>query len=122
MAGLFQLADGGQAVTGGALRGFKDTRVPMVIALAGYWIVGIGTAVLLAFPLGWGGVGVWSGLAPGLAVGWVGLMLGVRALTRGADPDRPGRRGPHIGGAVGGEGVVRHGVVSGRGQPCKKKK
>lgn len=82
MAGLFQLADGGQAVAAGALRGFKDTRVPMVIALAGYWIVGIGTAVLLAFPLGYGGVGVWSGLALGLAVVWGALVLRFRAVTR----------------------------------------
>src|SRR3546814_16183478 len=88
MAGLFQLADGGQAVTAGALRGFKDTRVPMVIALAGYWIVGIGPAVLLAFPLGWGGVGVWSGLALGLAVVWVArdrqsVVWGERVSERG---------------------------------------
>jgi len=82
MAGVFQLADGGQAVTAGVLRGFKDTRVPMVIALTGYWIVGIGTAVLLAFPLGWGGVGVWSGLALGLAVVWAALVLRFRAVTR----------------------------------------
>src|SRR3546814_19827003 len=94
MARLFQLADGGQAVTAGALRGFKDTRVPMVIALAGYWIVGIGTAVLLAFPLGWGGVGVWSGLALGLAVVWVALLLRFRALTPWADAERPGSGRP----------------------------
>src|SRR3546814_12412844 len=89
MAGLFQLADGGQAVTAGALRCFKDTRVPMVIALAGYWIVGIGTAVLLAFPLGRGGVGVWSGLALGVAVVWGALMVRFTALTRWADTERP---------------------------------
>ncbi len=82
MAGLFQLADGGQAVTAGALRGFKDTRVPMVIAIIGYWVFGIGGAVILAFPLGYGGVGVWGGLALGLAVVWAALVLRFRRVTR----------------------------------------
>ena len=82
MAGVFQLADGGQAVTAGVLRGYKDTRVPMVIALIGYWAVGIGAAVLLAFGLGFGGIGVWGGLALGLAVVWVALVLRFRAVTR----------------------------------------
>ena len=82
MAGLFQLADGGQAVAAGALRGFKDTRVPMVIAIVGYWVFGIGGAVVLAFPLGLGGVGVWGGLALGLAVVWAALVLRFRRVTR----------------------------------------
>ena len=81
MAGLFQLADGGQAVTAGALRGFKDTRVPMVIALIGYWPVGIGTALLLAFEFGLGGIGVWGGLALGLAVVWAALVLRFRRVS-----------------------------------------
>lgn len=89
MAGLFQLADGGQAVTAGVLRGFKDTRVPMVIALLGYWPVGIGSAVLLAFQFGLGGVGVWGGLALGLAVVWAALVLRFRAVTRPRPALRP---------------------------------
>lgn len=82
MAGLFQLADGGQAVAAGALRGFKDTRVPMIIAMLGYWAFGIGGAAVLAFPLGLGGVGVWAGLAIGLGVVWAALVLRFRAVTR----------------------------------------
>ncbi|MEQ8399135.1 MATE family efflux transporter [Thalassobaculum sp.] len=82
MAGLFQLADGGQAVTAGALRGFKDTRVPMMIAIVGYWVFGIGGAVVLAFPLGLGGVGVWGGLALGLAVVWAALAWRFRIVSR----------------------------------------
>lgn len=84
MAGLFQLADGGQAVVAGVLRGFKDTRVPMVIALLGYWVIGIGAAVLLAFGLGLGGIGVWGGLALGLAVVWAALVLRFRRVARRA--------------------------------------
>lgn len=81
IAGLFQFADGGQAVTAGALRGFKDTRVPMVIALVGYWPIGIGSALVFAFPLGFGGAGVWSGLALGLFAVWAGLALRLRHVA-----------------------------------------
>ena len=77
----FQFADGGQAVAAGALRGFKDTRVPMVIALIGYWPVGIGSAVLFAFPMGYGGAGVWSGLALGLFVVWAALAVRFRLVA-----------------------------------------
>ena len=51
------------------------TMVGMAIALFGYWVVGMGTAILFGFGLGWGGVGIWTGLAAGLAVVAV-LMLG----------------------------------------------
>lgn len=74
LAALFQLVDGTQAVAAGALRGMQDTRVPMIIAIISYWIVGLGTGYVLAFPLGLGGVGVWTGLALGLAVAAVLLM------------------------------------------------
>lgn len=74
LAALFQLVDGTQAVAAGALRGMQDTRVPMVIAIVSYWIVGLGGGYVLAFPLGLGGEGVWMGLALGLAVAAILLM------------------------------------------------
>ncbi len=74
LAALFQLVDGTQAVAAGALRGMQDTRVPMVIAIISYWIVGLGGGYVLAFPLGLGGEGVWMGLALGLAVAAILLM------------------------------------------------
>lgn len=67
VAALFQLVDGAQAVAAGALRGLQDTRVPMIIAGIGYWVVGFGTSILFGFGLGWAGVGIWAGLAAGLA-------------------------------------------------------
>ncbi|MGL4313575.1 MAG: MATE family efflux transporter [Sphingomonas sp.] len=67
VAALFQLLDGAQVVTAGALRGLQDTRWPMIIAGLGYWLGGFGTAVLLGFVAHWGAVGVWLGLAFGLA-------------------------------------------------------
>lgn len=86
IAGLFQFADGGQSVAAGALRGFKDTPVPMIIALIGYWPVGIGAAVLFAFPMGFGGEGVWAGLALGLFVVWVMLALRLRRVAGRQSP------------------------------------
>jgi MATE family multidrug resistance protein len=50
------------------LRGLQDTRVPMLFAGLGYWVAGLGSGYLLAFPGGWQGFGIWVGLALGLAV------------------------------------------------------
>ena len=74
LAALFQIADGAQAVGSGVLRGLQDTRMPMLYALTGYWGIGLPLGVLLAFPLRLGGIGIWIGLATGLAV-VAGLML-----------------------------------------------
>lgn len=63
-----QVFDGAQVIAVGALRGYHDTAVPMLIAAIGYWAVGFAGGWLLAFPLGLGPVGLWLGLALGLAV------------------------------------------------------
>jgi MATE family multidrug resistance protein len=82
VAALFQIVDGIQAVAAGMLRGRHDTRVPMILALLGYWGVGLVGSIVLAFPLGLEGIGVWLGLALGL--GAVALLLTLRwiALAR----------------------------------------
>lgn len=67
IAGLFQLADGAQVVAAHALRGLSDTKIPMVLAILGYWAVGLPTAYVLGFVVEWRGMGVWLGLAAGLA-------------------------------------------------------
>ena len=72
--GLFQLADGVQAVAAGALRGLKDTAVPMLLMGFGYWVAGLPIGLLLAFPGGLGPLGLWIGLAVGLFL-VAGLML-----------------------------------------------
>ncbi|MGL4281144.1 MAG: MATE family efflux transporter [Albidovulum sp.] len=74
-AALFQLADAAQVMALGFLRGVKDTRVPMFIAAASYWLIGMPVSYVLAFPLGYGGVGIWLGLVTGLAVAAVLLLL-----------------------------------------------
>ena len=67
VAALFQLVDGAQVVGSAMLRGLQDTRVPMLFALFGYRVIGLGAGYLLAFRFDWRGVGIWTGLALGLA-------------------------------------------------------
>jgi multidrug resistance protein, MATE family len=74
VAALFQVVDALQVMTLGLLRGVKDTRAPMWIAVLSYWIVGIPTSYVLAFKAGYGGVGLWLGLVVGLSVAAVLLM------------------------------------------------
>jgi MATE family multidrug resistance protein len=80
VAALFQIVDGAQVVAAGMLRGLHDTRVPMLFALVGYWVVGIGVGVWLAFDRGWQGVGIWAGLASGLTL--VAALLILRWAAR----------------------------------------
>lgn len=78
----FQLFDGTQAVAAGALRGLRDTRVPMVIAVAGYWPAGFGAAIGLGFFTPLSGIGVWIGLAVGLVIVAAALLARWRARAR----------------------------------------
>ena len=80
VAAIFQIIDGAQVVGAGMLRGLHDTKVPMYFAAFGYWVVGIGVGAWLAFRGGWDGVGVWTGLATGLAV--VSVLMLVRWSMR----------------------------------------
>lgn len=73
-AGLFQLADAAQAMALGLLRGVQDTRVPMILAAISYWVCGMPASYVMGFVLGWGGLGIWLGLALGLAIAAVLLM------------------------------------------------
>lgn len=74
IAAVFQLTDGAQVVAMGLLRGVQDTRVPMIIAALSYWGVGLPASYVLAFPLGFGGEGLWAGLVVGLSVAACLLM------------------------------------------------
>ena len=74
VAALFQLADAMQVMALGLLRGIKDTRVPLVLAAVSYWAIGIPCSYALAFPLGYGGVGLWFGLVVGLVAAGGSLM------------------------------------------------
>ena len=66
IAAIFQFFDGAQVVGGCALRGLNDTKIPMVYSVLGYWVIGLGSGYILAFPLNFAANGVWWGLALGL--------------------------------------------------------
>lgn len=68
IAACFQFVDSMQVVGAGLLRGLNDTRVPMLIAVISYWVVGLPVAWGLGFGLGFGAQGIWWGLAIGLGV------------------------------------------------------
>lgn len=80
IAAMFQLVDGAQVVSAAVLRGINDTRAPMVVAFVGYWGVGLPLAYSLGFVFGLRGIGVWIGLAAGLAV--VAVTLTARFALR----------------------------------------
>lgn len=79
-AAVFQIADGAQVVGAGMLRGLQDTRVPMIYAGLGYWGFGMSLSLLFAFKLGFGGVGIWIGLASGLVA--VAILMIRRWILR----------------------------------------
>jgi MATE family multidrug resistance protein len=81
VAAAFQLVDGAQVIGAGMLRGLHDTRWPLVFAVVGYWIVGLGIGSWLAFAADWKGLGIWVGLASGLAS--VAVLMLARWLMRG---------------------------------------
>lgn len=76
IAAAFQLFDGLQAVLAGTLRGLQDTRMPLILALIGYWLIGFTTSVMLGFFTPLAGNGIWLGLAAGLVV--VSILLARR--------------------------------------------
>jgi MATE family multidrug resistance protein len=86
IAALFQLFDGLQVIGISSLRGMKDTAVPMIIAVVGYWLVGFPLAVLLGFGTPLAGRGIWLGLAAALATVAVAMLLRFDHQTRAALP------------------------------------
>ena len=97
VAAFFQVFDGAQVAGLCALRGAADTRVPMLMAVVGYWVVGVPVGWMLGFRTALGPAGVWAGLS--IALGTVALLLGWRArrvlwdreLLRRAGPAAPSR-------------------------------
>jgi MATE family multidrug resistance protein len=80
----FQPFDGVQAVATGALRGLGDTTTPMLLNLAGHWLVGLPLGYTLCFTWGWGMPGLWIGLAAGLL--FVGASMVVAWHRRSRAP------------------------------------
>lgn len=75
VAAIFQLADASQLIGLSLLRGLQDTRVPMILAVVSYWVVGVPASYMLAFALDLGGAGIWWGQVVGLSVAAVLLQF-----------------------------------------------
>ena len=75
VAALFQVVDASQVALANMLRGLHDSKWPFIIALLGYWAIGAPIGLALGFFTPLGAVGVWIGLATGLAIVAVLLLL-----------------------------------------------
>ncbi|MBA2589838.1 MAG: MATE family efflux transporter [Alphaproteobacteria bacterium] len=84
VAAAFQLVDGIQVAASMSLRGLKDARGPMWLAGASYWLAGAPMCLILAFPLGLKGFGIWLGLAFGLLIAAVTLTTRFAILSKKA--------------------------------------
>ncbi len=71
----FEIFDGIQTVSTGALRGLGETHAPMWANLVGYWVLGLPLGFFLCFGLGWGIYGLWIGLTLALIVIALALLL-----------------------------------------------
>lgn len=85
LAAIFQIPDGIQVAAAGALRGLKDTRIPMFYTMIAYWVMGIPAGYLLGVSYGYGAEGVWWGPIIGLTVAAI-LLYG--RFWRQIDPER----------------------------------
>ncbi|NVK89526.1 MAG: MATE family efflux transporter [Gammaproteobacteria bacterium] len=66
LAAIFQLSDAIQVALSGALRGVKDTRIPMLISAISYWLIGFPVGFVFAEIMGWSARGYWMGIVAGL--------------------------------------------------------
>ena len=82
MAAIFQIADGVQVGAAGALRGYKDTRVPMVVTMFAYWVLAFPLAYLAAITYQAPPNYIWAGFVVGLGVAAILLTWRFNRLSR----------------------------------------
>ena len=83
-AALYQFSDALQLTANGALRGYKDTRIPLLIAFIAYWILGLPSGYVIAEYWGMGAVGYWLGILIGLSFAAVLLIKRLYKLSNEA--------------------------------------
>jgi MATE family multidrug resistance protein len=89
LVAVFQMADGTQVSTTGALRGLGNTRAPMYANLIGHYPIGLALGLALCFGFGMGVVGIWAGLAAGLVSVAAILLFVWTHVTRNLSKLRP---------------------------------
>lgn len=82
IAGFFQLSDGMQVVCAGALRGLQDVKLPSLLIFVAYWVIALPVGYVFAFPLGFGALGIWSGLLLGLTLTATAMVWRFHYLSR----------------------------------------
>ena len=82
IAAFFQLSDGIQVVTAGALRGLQDVKIPSLLILGAYWAIALPLGYVLAFPLKMGPTGIWIGLFIGLTLTAAAMIVRFHRLSR----------------------------------------
>lgn len=82
IAALFQLSDGAQVAGLGVLRGMEDVKVPTLVTLVAYWVLGLPLGYFLAFELGMAEKGIWYGLLIGLSITAILLFYRFHVLSK----------------------------------------
>ena len=82
IAGLFQISDGVQVVGLGVLRGMEDVKVPTLVTLMAYWVLGLPLGYVLAFHMGFAEKGIWYGLLIGLTITAVMLFYRFNSFSK----------------------------------------
>lgn len=82
VAALFQLSDGVQVAALGVLRGLEDVRIPTLVTLVAYWVLGLPLGYFFAFQLEMGEIGIWYGLLIGLSITAVLLFYRFHILSK----------------------------------------
>lgn len=73
--GIFQIPDGVQVVLSGVMRGLNETKIPMILGLISYWVIGLPIGAFLAYQRGMEARGLWIGLAIGLTCMCICLIM-----------------------------------------------
>lgn len=82
VAAVFLIFDGSQIIMSGAIQGMKDSKSTLIISIVGYWVMGLPTSYVFGFIIGLGGIGIWWGLATGLASTAILMTLYFELNTR----------------------------------------
>jgi MATE family multidrug resistance protein len=82
VAAFFQLSDGIQVVTAGALRGLQDVKIPSLLIFVAYWIIALPLGYWFAFPLNMGPNGIWIGLSIGLTLTATAMVVRFNRLSK----------------------------------------